>query len=110
MKKLSIITADELVNSSKDIQEKWLKETKVNFKVDYEYVGSFEQDGEEEDWDWECGEVCTYSELKCGETPVYAFFIGTWSYHVYHDLELFGIYKSAEEGKDLVTKLDNFAG
>jgi len=104
------MNADELINSSKDIQEKWLKETKVNFKVDYEYVGSFEQDGEEEDWDWDCGDVCTYSELKCEETTVYAFFIGTWSYHVYHDLELFGIYKSAEVGIDLVSKLDNFAG
>ena len=104
------MTADELIKSSKEIQEKWLKETKIEFTVDYQYVGSFEQDGEEEDWDWECGDVCTYSELKCEETTVYAFFIGTWSYHVYHDLELFGIYKSADEGKDLVSKVDNFAG
>ena len=33
------MNADELINSSKDIQEKWLKETKIDFKVDYEYVG-----------------------------------------------------------------------
>ena len=103
------MTADELIKSSKEIQEKWLKETKVNFKVDYQYVGSF-QDGDEEDWDWDCGDVFAYSELKCGETTIYAFFIGTCSPHGYHDLELFGIYKNAEEGIDLVNNLDNFVG
>jgi hypothetical protein len=101
------MTADELVNASKEIQEKWLKETKIDFKVDYEYVGCFVEEGQVDD---DPGDVCTYSELKCGETTVYAFFIGTWSYYVYHNLKLFGIYKSAEEGKDLVSKLDNFAG
>ena len=64
------MNADELIKSSKDIQKKWLKETKVDFKVDYQYVGSFEQEGDEEDWDWDCGDVCTYSELKCGETTI----------------------------------------
>ena len=55
------MTADELVNASKEIQEKWLKETKVDFKVDYEYVGCFVEEGQVDD---DPGDVCTYSEVK----------------------------------------------
>ena len=50
----------------------------------------------------------TKSKKNKKET-IYAFFNG-WSNHVdgYYDLNLFGIYKNVEEGKNLVSKLDNF--
>ena len=102
------MNADELISSSKEIKEKWLKETKIDFSVNYEYVGCFEDD--DDPYAESSGEVCTYTELKCKEETIYAFFIG-WSNHVdgYYDLYLFGIYRSVEEGKKLICKLDNFA-
>ena len=103
------MNADELISSSKEIQEKWLKETKIDFSVNYEYLGCIEDD--DDPYADSSGEVYTYTELKCKEETIYAFFNGR-SNHVdgYYDLNLFGIYKNIEEGKDLVSKLDNFGG
>ena len=103
------MNADELISSSKEIQGKWLKETKIDFSVNYEYLGCIEDD--DDPYADSSGEVYTYTELKCKEETIYAFFNG-WSNHVdgYYDLNLFGIYKNIEEGKDLVSKLDNFGG
>jgi hypothetical protein len=102
------MNADELISSSKEIQEKWLRETKIDFSVIYEYLGCIVDD--EDPYADSSGEVYTYTELKCKEETIYAFFNG-WSNHVdgYYDLNLFGIYKNVEEGKDIVSKLDNFA-
>ena len=49
--------------------------------------------------------------IKCKDETIYAFFNGLHN-HVdgYHDLSLFGIYKNVEDGKNLVSKLENFAG
>ena len=102
------MNANELINSSKDIQEKWLKETKVNFKVDYEYVGCFISEEDEEMN--ETGKICTYTKLDYKGEVVYAFFTGYSNYFDgYLNPVLFGIYKSIEDGKELVSKLDNFA-
>ena len=101
------MNADELMKSSKEIQEKWLKETKVNFKVDYEYVGCFlsEEDGEMN----ETGKICTYTKLDYKGEVVYAFFTG-YSNHFdgYLNPRLFGIYKNVDEGRKYLSKLDDF--
>ena len=105
------MNADELIKSSKEIQEKWLKETKIDFSfsVNYEYLGCIVDD--DDPYADSTGEVYTYTELNCKDETIYAFFNGL-SNHVdgYHDLSLFGIYKNVEDGKNLVSKLENFAG
>lgn len=100
------MNANELIKSSKKVQEKWLEDTKIDFSVDYEYLGCIIEDDADPD---STGEVYTYTKLKCKDEIIYAFFRGL-SNHVdgYHNLSLFGIYKHLEEGIDLVSKTEKF--
>ena len=101
------MNAQELINSTKDVQEKWLKKTNIDFSVDYEYVGCFVSEEDEEMN--ENGKICTYTKLDCKGEEVYAFFTG-YSNHFdgYLNPRLFGIYKNVKDGKKHLSKFDDF--
>ena len=102
------MNANKLINSSSDIQSEWLVQTKIDFATDYEYIGCFVSE-EEEDRQEENVEICTCTELKCRNENIYVFFTG-YSNHVdgYIDPILFGIFKNLEEGLKRLRNINSF--